>query len=187
MSCWSPTACALTRRSCGSAREGEAQRPDAAVRAAKLPIVACCGRGQCRRRAALLEAGDDRTFGFHEARRRGPSGHRRGSDRDGGGHALHGLTRLDYRAPDNGRGPRRILLQCAGTTGRARGIGTAATFNGTPPTGSTGYAARAPRLVRNRSFPAVPAGQRRGRSTSISGPPPRVTRRPDDNALDLLS
>jgi hypothetical protein len=37
------------------------------------------------------------------------------------------------------------------------------------------------------SFPAVPAGQRRGRSTSISGPPPRVTRRPDDNALDLLS
>jgi len=37
------------------------------------------------------------------------------------------------------------------------------------------------------SFPAVPAGQRRGRSTSISGPPPRVTRRPDDNALDSLS
>src|SRR5580704_1336210 len=114
--------------------------------------------------------GDDRTFGFHEARRRGPSGHRRGSDRDGDGHALHGPTRLDYRAPDNGRGPRRILLQCAGPTGRARGIGTAATFNGTPPTGSTGYAARAPRLVRNRSFSAVPTPQRHGRSTSLSGP-----------------
>jgi hypothetical protein len=41
--------------------------------------------------------------------------------------------------------------------------------------------------VRKGSFPAVSAGQRRGRSTSISGPPPRVTRRPDDNALDLLS
>src|ERR1700719_2350932 len=35
------------------------------------------------------------------------------------------------------------------------------------------------------TFPAVPACQRRGRSTSISGPPPRATRRPDDNALDL--
>src|SRR6266513_1491154 len=34
--------------------------------------------------------------------------------------------RLDYRAPDNGRGPRRILLECAGPTGRAWGIGTAA-------------------------------------------------------------
>ena len=52
MSCWSPTACVLTRRSCGSAREGEAQRPDAAVRAAKLPIVACCGRGQWQRASA---------------------------------------------------------------------------------------------------------------------------------------
>ena len=93
-------------------------------------------------------------FGFHEARRRGPSRHRRGSDRDGGGHALHGLTRLDYRAPDNGRGPRRILLECADPTGRARGIGTASTF-GTPSTGSTGYAARAPRLVRNGSWAAV--------------------------------
>ena len=44
------------------------------------------------------------------------------------------------------------------------------------------------------SFPAVPARQRRGRSTLISGPPNSsaltwrsVTRRPDDNVLDLLS
>ena len=44
-----------------------------------------------------------------------------------------------------------------------------------------------PRHISTLPFPAVPAGQRRGRSTSISGPPPRVTRRPDDNALDLLS
>ena len=105
-------------------------------------------------------------FGFHEARRRGPSRHRRGSDRDGGGHALHGLTRLDYRAPDNGRGPRRILLECADPTGRARGIGTASTFNGTPPTGSTGYAARAPRLVRNGSTAAVPSTTEHSRSIS---------------------
>jgi hypothetical protein len=44
------------------------------------------------------------------------------------------------------------------------------------------------------TFPAVPARQRRGRLTLISGPPNSsaltwrsVTRRPDDNVLDLLS
>ena len=48
--------------------------------------------------------------------------------------------------------------------------------------------------LRFGSFPAVPARQRRGRLTSISGPPNSsaltwrsVTRRPDDNVLDLLS
>jgi hypothetical protein len=50
--------------------------------------------------------------------------------------------------------------------------------------------------VGSGSFPAVPAGQRRGRSTSISGLPSReperaylaiLIRRPDDDVLDLLS
>ena len=47
--------------------------------------------------------------------------------------------------------------------------------------------------VRFGSLPAAPARQRRGRSTLISGPPNSsaltsrsVTRRPDDNVLDLL-
>ena len=51
-----------------------------------------------------------------------------------------------------------VFFSNAGPTGRARGIGTAATFNGTPPTGSTGYAARAPRLVRFGSCVTSMAG-----------------------------
>jgi hypothetical protein len=52
------------------------------------------------------------------------------------------------------------------------------------------------RVVGLGSFPAVPASERRGRSTSISGLPSRepkqaylaiLIRRPDDDVLDLLS
>jgi hypothetical protein len=64
------------------------------------------------------------------SRRRGPAPGRRRSCREAADRRL-----LRSRTMAEGLG---VFFSNAGPTGRARGIGTAATFNGTPPTGSTG-------------------------------------------------
>ena len=64
------------------------------------------------------------------SRKRGPAPGRRRSCREAADRRL-----LRSRTMAEGLG---VFFSNAGPTGRARGIGTAATFNGTPPTGSTG-------------------------------------------------
>jgi len=99
--------------------EAEARHQGVAVRnreaADRRP---CCGRGQrretCGFMKALVAADGDRILGF--AMIGAEAGEVMAVVQTAmlAGHAVHGLARRDPRAPDNGRGPGRALLERAG-------------------------------------------------------------------------